>query len=681
MGTITLQDGRSFPAPAGFEKMSLEQRQQAVNRLASTAPEPTDDRSFGERAYGAYKALDEGAILGTAGLVGLPGTLSDVGQWAGRKMGYDIPETPNILPRPADIEKRIRENNYPGEQPYVPKGTFEEYMRTIGEQVPGALLSGGAGSAARKAVQIGAQAVVPGVVTETVGQLTKGSDLEPYARAGANLISSVGAARATRVPPQVGAPLKRELQYVSQQELDAAENLIRNSPVPLTWPEALSHVRGSPTLSDTMRHLEASPESAAAAANYYGARPGQTQQAVREQLDQLSPAPTAPQMTGPTVGETAGQYVRETTQGINRTAEPFYDLAAGQRIMPQDMETLMALPGWRRARDAVRNDEQLNRDVAHLPDNSVGFLDAVKKEMRRSADEASAPMNVQSNRRVSSGRHMDEEVVREVAQQGSPIHYPTALQIEADLRTRHLDPILAGPVGELAKGDLTTQQAVEALFPKQPLPNSQQLVTDTVTALARRNPQAARELVRAHVEMAFDRAQRLANGLPNQRSAARLVDDIAGSPQQRENLRAAITAAYPDGAQRWAGFERLLQAGEAQATRLGVGSKTAYNKATDEITPIGEAMTVGKAAGRPLEALSPITDAIARWQLGKGKTEMFHILTDPGSARMLKELGNVSPRSFRAAQLAVKLATYGSRAAEQYDRPRVIIDTTNFGNQ
>jgi hypothetical protein len=71
---------------------------------------------------------------------------------------------------------------------------------------------------------------------------------------------------------------------------------------------------------------------------------------------------------------------------------------------------------------------------------------------------------------------------------------------------------LQGPLGKLADRNITTKNAIEALFPAEPIAGSEHEISTAVAALSRQSPGIARQLVRAHVEAklneAFDAAGR-----------------------------------------------------------------------------------------------------------------------------------------------------------------------------
>jgi hypothetical protein len=163
---------------------------------------------------------------------------------------------------------------------------------------------------------------------------------------------------------------------------------------------------------------------------------------------------------------------------------------------------------------------------------------------------------------------------------GNQNPYDIALQVQHDARERFLQPLMDGPLGKLAKEDITTQQAIAALFPKEPLVGSEAGIADAVRAISQRNPLAARALVRAYTQSELDKAFNAAMTPEAQGFAGpRFAKQVAGNPlvdtQRLTNLRAAITA-LPNGANVWDGFNRYLEVMRAMGTRQPIGSRTAF---------------------------------------------------------------------------------------------------------
>jgi hypothetical protein len=324
------------------------------------------------------------------------------------------------------------------------------------------------------------------------------------------------------------------------------------------------------------------------------------------------------------------------------------------------MERVRALPGYEAARAAVRNDPQLNRYVADLPDESVGFLNEVKKQLDNAAQHAAEPLNTQGrNMQRSAGFGQDATAVRDIASNvPTSTAYPTALAIESVGRERFLQPLLDGPLGKIAGRDTATKNAIDALFPRNPLPNSQDEISTAVSALAHRNERSARDLVRAHAESTFNEAARDLQTGPNQALGAKFAVAVSGNPQQRANLQAAVEA-LPNGQQRWEGFNRLLEVLEATGTRQNIGSRTAYNVEINKAQGAGGlASDVGKIGANPTRLLQPLADKYDQWKLGQNLGQLATILTDPNSANLLRAIARAPRDGRRSTDLAIRLVTY-----------------------
>ncbi len=223
-----------------------------------------------------------------------------------------------------------------------------------------------------------------------------------------------------------------------------------------------------------------------------------------------------------------------------------------------------------------------------------------------------------------------------------------------------LDGILAGPLGKIAKRDTTTKAAINALFPANPLANSADEIATTVSALAVRNPRAARDLVRAHVETTFNEAAQWLQTGANQAGGAKFRTALVGNSQQAANLEAAVRA-LPNGNQIWPGFNRFLDVLEATGTRQGVGSRTAYNaeilKNAAASGMVGEA---AKGAANPLRAFQFLADRYERYRLGSNMNELAEILTNPRSVNQLRAIARMPVGSGQAQAVTLRLLTQAS---------------------
>ena len=613
-------------------------------------------------ASDVVKSAGAGLAQGAAGLVGLPGDVAEYGargidwltQQVGKRLGVDVAKRENKEPTfgSADVRKAIE--SVTGEF-HKPQTTAGEYARTIGEFAPAAL-TGGGGIGARVA-----QTVIPALASETAGQLTKGRAIEPWARGVAGLAGGVGAAMASR-PGTASRAIREQMpEGVTPQMVDQAQTLIaqgKQRGIDLSWPEALSQAGGRPVLTNTLRHLEASPQTEAQMAQFFGGRPQQVEQAVRGELGNISSVNRNPSTIGPAVGEAMEGTVNDVRGAINKQAAPFYKAAESIRLSPQDMAKVRALPGYKEARAAVRGDPQLNRYVSHLPDDSVGFLNEVKKQLDNSAKNAVGPLNAQPNMQRAAGLGKDAVDVRNAASNAS-LDYATALAVESVGREKYLKPLLDGPIGRLAKKDTATQDAINVLFPKNPLPNSEHEIGMAVSALAKRNPNAATDLVRAHVESVFNQAAKDLQTGANQAGGAKFRAQLVGNAQQRLNLREAVES-LPNGADRWKGFNKFLDVLEATGTRQNVGSRTAYNQEINKMSAMGGVVgDAVKTGANPMRFGQKFVDRYEQYKLGKNLEQLATILTSPQSGGVLRAIAAEGVSPGRAQALATRLLAIG----------------------
>lgn len=627
---------------------------------------------------GIGSALDAGVAHGIASLGGLPRDSMDImaaGTNALRSridpnapqvdMSQDAPESAGgagrlfnairQIPGSKQIGEAIQRTFYDGEKPYIPQNKPEEYAKTIGEFLPA-----GVGGAGRNLASRAANVLLPAVASETAGQVTKGTSAEPYARFGGALVGGGAGALLSR-PSSTAQAIRSQLpDGVTPQMVDQAEALIARAGqqgIDLAWPEALSQVAGRPVLTNTMRHLEASPQTEARMAEFFGGRDRQVEGAARREFDNIAPVNNAPYSIGKDISRTADETVGDVRKIINKASEPYYKAAETVILSPQEMSLVRRIPGFDEAREAVRSNPQINWRVAHLPDESVGFLNQVKKHFDQAAENSGSKFNPAKNKEVQSSNEMAASALKQIGELKSP-DYAAALKIQAESRERFLQPLLDGPLGQLAKKDVTTQKAIDTLFPTRPLANSEAEIGTSMRALVKRNPKAAEDLTRSYVESVFNRAAKDLQTGANQAGGAKFRAQLVADPQQRLNLREAVEA-LPNGSERWRGFNALLETLEATGTRQGIGSRTAYNAEINANKGLGGLVSdTVKTGANPMRLGQKYIDRWERYKLGKDLNDLARLLTDPKSAGMLRNIANVPPSSDQARILATRLLTY-----------------------
>lgn len=612
-----------------------------------------------------------GIAKGLVNIAGLPGDAAEYGargidrltRLVGDVTGIDVNKREDRPPDygSADITSFIEKNVG---KFYEPKTTPGKYAETVGEFVPAALT--GPGGMARK---IATQAVIPGLAAEGASQATQGTPYQPYAKAAAGLAAGAGATMLAR-PGSASQAIRSQLpEGVGQADVDAARTLMldaKNRGIGLTWPEALSQVTKRPVLTDTQRILESSPETRSKMQEFFADRPAQFDKAALDEMQNVAPGTANPSSIGRQASEAAQGTLTDVRKTINAHAEPFYQASEGVLLTPGEMAQVKKIPGFSEATQAVRDGPNAWR-VQHLPDNSVGFLNAVKKHFDTAAENAGSKFNPAKNHETQATHEMQASAVKQIGEAMSP-DYQAALAIGKQGRERFLQPLLDGPLGRIAdKPD--TRKAINALFPTNPLPNSHNEIATAVTALSKRNPWAATQLVRAHLESAFNEATRVLQGGPNQFGAAGFAKAVVGNPQQRENLRAAIES-LPNGQKLWAGFDGFLEAAEATGTRQAKGSLTSFNTAERKMMEgsgaIGEAVKTGLSPGK---WWSIVNDKWSKWKLGNNLNELASILTDPASGKILERIAAMPKGSREAGYLASRLILQADQSLSETRKP------------
>jgi hypothetical protein len=651
--------------------------------LAEKADPWADFPKAESRAADFAKSTGVGVGKGLIGLGGLGGDVRELITKGAGALGVS-PETTKkaiagapifgpalaVAPTSADIRGTVE--GVTGEF-YKPQYQTGEYGQTIGEFLPAALA--GPGGVARK---VAMQAALPGAASEGAGQLaqTYAPATEPYVRAGAGIATGVGGAMLAR-PATAGRAIQGQLpEYVTPAHVQRAEALIQAAQqrgITLTWPEALSQVTGRPVLTDMQRILESSAASRPQMQAFMGERPQQMRVAADQTFGELAPATAEPSMIGRGTQAAAQGAISERRGAINRRTQPYYQAAEETLLTPDEMAQVRAIPGYERARDAVRNNEQINRYVAHLPDNSVGFLNEVKQYFDRQVRNARNRFNPDADVKVAAGLEQDARAVRQAAVDasrrvtppGQESPYEVALNAQQQTRQQYLEPLKAGPLGKVAK-TRETQRATEALFPSSPLASSEHEVSEAVRLMAQRNPLATMQLVRAHAERTFNEAiQNLQPGF-NEFGGAKFAAVLSGNRQQWENLRAAVEA-LPRGQERWRNFDAFLEVLEATGKRQAIGSKTAFNAEELKALGAGGALVgTAKFAGSPGKWWTIVHDRLAGWQQGRNLEQLAHILTDPRSGPLLQRLADLPRRSREAGVAAARIIL---QANQSLNRP------------
>jgi hypothetical protein len=482
--------------------------------------------------------------------------------------------------------------------------------------------------------------LLPGMVSEGAGQATEGTAFEPYARVAGALVGGVPAiVSGMRSAP--GNILKDATKGVTDADFTAAQKLMddaRAAGSPITLPEAVQQVtNGRSGLADVQRVVEQSRQGGSIIRDMMADRAGNNAAMVDRQLaGDLGPLPASPYEVAPRVQAAAETELTSVRQGINDKAKPFYDASRAQTVADDAFEVIENNPSFRAALKSVRNDPILAPTIADLPDNAVGVIDAVKKQL----DDMGSTAGMAGERFRAGEIGKGKSEMLEVADTAAP-DYATARQIGAEGRQTKLNPLERAPTGQLAEAD-TFEKQKQILFAADPLPGSERQVGQAVASVVKTDPVAAQNLVNMKIRQSFAEAtQNLASG-PAQFGGPKFVASLTGNGQQRKNLEAAVKA-LPDGQVVWEGFNRMLNILEAQGRRQHAGSQTEFNKLLNKDMGAGGVGDVAALMASPGKWWSAAQDAYQQFRYGKN-TELFaNLFTSPEAVKELRKIAQLSP--------------------------------------
>lgn len=557
----------------------------------------------------------------------------------------------------------------------APQTTAGEYARTIGSFLPSL-------AAAPESVGVKAAlkyAALPGATSETAGQLTKGTDAEPYARlAGAIAPGGVDAAMGTlsRIANPTTRMMGKAVAGTTPQEFDAAQNILNESRAanaPVTVPEALSKAtNGGTRLPEIQRVIEGSPEGGPIMKQFYADRPQQVDALGQRTFDQIANAPTDPYAVPSKIQEAAQGVVNDADQARTAAVRPLYQSAATDTVPATDMEGLLGRidgmiaqdktgligPRLEKLRDALIETPATDT-TPRVPVTDIDNLDTARKFFR---DQIAQPAIAQDAvpKQVSAKMGSILGDLDNMMEQASP-DFAAGKQRYQDITNSTVQPLLDKPIGKLADtGDFTKQSNI--LFNSKPLPGSHVAVSEAVQQIASKDPEAAGQAVRMYLEQTLNKATKG----DNQFGAANFVKAIQ-DPQQMRNIQAALRA-LPVGQLRADAFQKAVDIMSAMKERLPFNSATAMNQEIQKGLESGkltrELLARIPALGSPGKLAEISSNAYAKMASGQNAKNLAQVFTT-GNVSDLRALAGSGAKSIRGRLLLMGILAKESQAGPQ----------------
>lgn len=544
-----------------------------------------------------------------------------------------------------------------------------EYAETVGSFLPGAAALG-AGSMREIPKALARYGVAPALTSETAGQATKGTALEPYARVAGAILPEV-ALQGVGAASRAMSPMKDTLAGVSDVDMAAAQDLLdrsRAAGAPLTLPEAVQQVTGSATrLGDIQRVVEQSPKGAAVMRPFMAQRPGQTEALGQSTFGEVSPVAAEPFEVAPRVQGAADQGVSAANTARTAAVDPFYKAAATDRVPLTDMndfldriDTMIASdktgimgPEMSKLRDSLIERPGTPGTPAQripattpsggtiwhttpavpptppVPITDIDNLDRVRKYFRDRMDLPQWSQDATSKEEIGKVGSLLNDLRGKMISASSD--FAAGKNLYQGITENTFNPLVRSETGQLAKVETYPKQA-QILFNSNPLPGSERGVAHAVRQVASVDPDAARQMVRMHLEKTFNEATQSNQPGANQFGGPKFAAIVSGNSQQAKNLEAAVRA-LPDGDTRWRALRNGLDIMQGMGTRQPVGSQTAFN------AQINKWMEQGHPAVEFLtDAASP-----AQWP-GLVKRVYQHVMYDRNTGALAKTFteGNIA---------------------------------------
>lgn len=210
----------SFPqgtAPTVIDKVMKDYAAQGAGGGAAAQP-PQKADSQPSSFVDAIRSIPGGIGKGVAGIVGLPGDVSNL-----MDRGMDAITGANVSghgPVPGRVTSQDVNNviSKPTGGYYQPQREAGKYAETIASFAPAGLAPGGIAMRA-------ARVLVPAAASETAGELTEGTGIEPYARAAGALVGGLAAGPAIRsinaLASRAGLPIQNPANAARSMMSDA----------------------------------------------------------------------------------------------------------------------------------------------------------------------------------------------------------------------------------------------------------------------------------------------------------------------------------------------------------------------------------------------------------------------------------------------------------------------------
>ncbi len=401
--------------------------------------------------------------------------------------------------------------------------------------------------------------------------------------------------------------LKDAPQPVQEQVFTYAQDLIdhgRTLGVTVTGPEAVQQaledlgIGAAPRLGTLQRSVENAPKGEAAMAAVTGKRAGQVENAGRRVQRETFGDAATPEDAVQATNKAAGGALKEAVNARTAASEGSFQTAAERMAKPgsQTVSDIAALKKEIDAQIALKGSgsgvgrklaafrKQLDQGIADTGEQSLGPLQQANRETAinlRQKYNPQDPDNTYNNMEAGVIGPFNEKLTNLLTRDSPDYGQALTSHIAA---SPDVNAMQYGAVGRMANqetGDVSarlTAMSNEFLNPEIARP---QTIRKLAADLGKQDPTVVPKLVGARIGNIFRNATRQQQGGANPWGGANFVKDLMGNSQARQNLEATVKT-LPDGARKWAAWNKFATVLKATGKRKPIGSETAQNLGMDE---------------------------------------------------------------------------------------------------
>lgn len=477
--------------------------------------------------------------------------------------------------------------------------------------------------------------------------------------------------------------------FSNMHRLMEADLALPGGGVRLGADEALSQVAQGRTtaLQGRMRQLSRTPSGSRAISQHTAGRPERVRATTEAVADQIAPTPQDPAVLSVRARDAATGAIRTAESRRTAAVDPLYeradlqypdptgvmDIADALRARARQDRTGLIAPGAVEMADAIMGPQAptpagatasagggaATPAPAPAPYPTLNVENAARLR-RYYRDTSEIPLGEPGalNRETAGVIGGASQRLQEVLLQNPD--YAAAENLYAQISRDTVDPMMAGPVGQMTRTD-APGAASPMLYPSAPREAQPARTVHSLQALEGQDPGVGAQLTRSHLVDALNAGLTRNRGGASPTAGANVANRVAGNPEQRATFQAGVDTVAPQASPNVA---TLIDALQATGTRLGEGSPTATDTAAIRDTGAMDVPAeVAISAMRPVNLFQRINENLSNAYTNWNARDIMNMVhQDPATAEAI--LRNL-PQATQRRQITALIKALGAAQATE----------------